>query len=78
MIDTFKSIGSPYRRLQEIQALVESVVKQNQDILQDMGHATEVTDSYRLLPKEFDKIFHSRKAVQSTGSFGPRGMDEEL
>ena len=43
-----------------------------------MGHDTEITDTYRLLPKEFDKIFHARKAVQSTGSFGPRGMDEEL
>ena len=48
-----------------------------------MGHESEITDHYRMVPLEFDKIFHSSGAQHSNTydkarSFGPGGMNQEI
>ena len=56
--DSLIEIKNPYKAMQEIKSLIDSVILQIEQKLKGMGVENELLESYRQTEKVFDIIFH--------------------
>jgi hypothetical protein len=65
IVEIFNTIGNPVSRLSRMDVLISSIINKFEVNLNINGDSPDHRANYRVLPKEYDQIFHQDRRKSS-------------